>query len=244
MMHRCTNCPGTNALCKFLEEELSDIDLDFQFHNSQWQTTDRASLVTVTSTCEEYKETLISTINAITKHSFLAKCQANFLRAKKESLKANEVIVLGDFVKTYQFLVQDEIQGYHWSKECCTLHPLIVYFIDGDGIIQHNSLYFISDDNNHNTNFVYKIQTILVDYLKENLPILDKIFYFSGSCAEQYKNQKNFINLCHHQQDFNMDAEWIFFATSLGKSPCDGVGRFVKCYVAECILQRPLHTKF
>ena len=35
MMHRCTNCPGTNALRKFLEEELSDIDPDFQFHYSQ-----------------------------------------------------------------------------------------------------------------------------------------------------------------------------------------------------------------
>ena len=70
MMHRCTNCPGTNALCKILEEELSDIDPDFQFHYSQLQTTDRASLVTITSTCEEYKDTLISAINATTKHSF------------------------------------------------------------------------------------------------------------------------------------------------------------------------------
>ena len=40
MIHRCTNCPATNALHKFLEEELSDIDPDFQFHCSQWQTTD------------------------------------------------------------------------------------------------------------------------------------------------------------------------------------------------------------
>ena len=138
MLHRCTNCPGTNALSKFLEEELSDIDPDFQSHYSQWQTIDRASLVTATSTCEEYKETLISVINAITKLSFLARCQANFLRAKKESLKANGVIVLGDFTENYQFLVQDEIQSYHWSKEYCTLHPLVVYFIDGDGNIQHN----------------------------------------------------------------------------------------------------------
>ena len=44
----CSNCPGTNAFRKFLEDELSDIDRDFQFHYSQWQTTDRASLVTVT----------------------------------------------------------------------------------------------------------------------------------------------------------------------------------------------------
>ena len=127
---------------------------------------DRASLVTVTSsTCKECKNTLISAINAITKHSFLAKCQANFLRAKKESLKVTKVIVLGDFDENYQFLGQDEIQSYHWGKEYCILHPLVVYFIDGDGNIHHNSLYFISDDSNHDTNFVYKIQTTRVDHL-------------------------------------------------------------------------------
>ena len=155
----------------------------------------------------------------------------------------NEVIVLGDFAENYQFPVQDEIQSYHWSKEYCTLHLLVVYFIDSDGNIKHNSLSFISDDNNHDTNFVYKIQTIPVDCLKENLPIVDKIFYFSDACAEQYKNHKNFVNLCHHQQDFNMDAEWIFFATSHGKSPCDGVGGFVKHYVVKRSLQRPLHDQ-
>ena len=70
MMHHCTNSPGTNTLCKFPEEDLSDPD--FQFHYSQWKTTDRASLVTVTSTCEEYDDTFISAINAIIKHSFLS----------------------------------------------------------------------------------------------------------------------------------------------------------------------------
>ena len=51
------------------------------------------------------------------------------------------------------------------------------------------------------------------------------------------------INFCYHQQDFNMDAEWTFFATSHDKSPCDGAGRFVKQYVAKLSLQGPLHDK-
>ena len=40
MMHRCTNCPGTNTLRKFLKEELSGIDPDLQFctHNGKLQT--------------------------------------------------------------------------------------------------------------------------------------------------------------------------------------------------------------
>ena len=57
IMHRCTNFPETNALSKFLEEEVSDIDPDFQFHYSQWQTT---VLLTVTSTCEKYRHFDIS----------------------------------------------------------------------------------------------------------------------------------------------------------------------------------------
>ena len=69
-----------------------------------------------------------------------------------------------------------------------------------------------------------------------------KIFYFSDGWAEQYKNRKNFINLCH-QQDFNMNTEWIFFATSHAKSPCDGVRGFVKHYVPKRSLQRPLHDQ-
>ena len=212
---------------------------NFTTHNGKLHK-ERASLVTVTSTYKEYVDTLISTINAITKHLFLTKCQANFLRVKKEFLKANEVIVLGSFTENYQFLVQDEIQNYHLSKEYCTLHPLVVYFVDSDENIQHHSLCFISDGNNHSIHFVYKIQTMLVDYLKENLPLMDTIFYFSEGCADQ-KNRKNFINLCH--QGYNMGAAWIFFATRHGKSSCDGVGGFVKRYVVTRSLQRPLQDQ-
>ena len=50
------------------------------------------------------------------------------------------------------------------------------------------------------------------------------------------------ISLCH-QQDFNMDAKWIFSATSHGNSPCGGVGGFVKRYVAKSSSQRPLHDQ-
>ena len=40
-----------------------------------------------------------------------------------------------------------------------------------------------------------------------------------------------------------MDAEWIFFATSHGKSTCDGIGGFVKRYVTKRSFQRSLHNQ-
>ena len=79
----------------------------------------------------------------------------------------------------------------------------------------------------HYTHLLYILLTMryfIVDVVYFiDLQIVDKIFYFSDSWAEKYKNCKNFINLCHHQQDFNIDVEWIFFATSHGKSPCNHV---------------------
>ena len=77
---------------------------------------------------------------------------------------------IGDFVKDSQFLILGEIQSFHWSKEQCKLHPLVLYYLETHGSFQHDSLCFIFDDNNHNTSLLYQVQTVLVDYLKANRP--------------------------------------------------------------------------
>ena len=152
-------------------------------------------------------------------------------------------MVLGDFAENYQFIIQDEIQSFHWSKEYCTLHPIVFYYKDQDWVLKHESICFISDDNTHDTCFVHKIQSLLIDYIKQHLPHIDKIYYVSDGCGGQYKNYKNFLNLCFHKEDYGIDAEWIFFATSHGKSPCDGIGGAVKRHAAKRSLQRPLNNQ-
>ena len=73
MMHRCESYPGSAALKKFLDDELSHLDMDSEFHYCQWQTTDRVALVTLTMTFEEYKELLIDNINNLPRHSYWRK---------------------------------------------------------------------------------------------------------------------------------------------------------------------------
>lgn len=68
---------------------------------------------------------------------------------------------------------------------------------------------------------------------------LKKIVYISDGAALQYKNRKNFINLCNHESDFGIQAEWHFSATSHGKGSCDGIGGTVKRLAARASLQRP-----
>ncbi|KAG1665375.1 Ubiquitin-conjugating enzyme E2 D3 [Nymphon striatum] len=59
----------------------------------------------------------------------------------------------------------------------------------------------------------------------------------SDSSAAQYKNHKNLANLMRHYEDFGLSSEWHFFATSHGKSPCDGMGGTVKRSAARASLQ-------
>ena len=77
MMHRCESCPGSVGLQKFLDDELSHLDMDSELHYCQWQTTDPAALNTMTALYEEYKELLIDCIDKLTRHSYLAKAQAS-----------------------------------------------------------------------------------------------------------------------------------------------------------------------
>ena len=151
------SCQERAALKQFLDEQLSDVDSESEFHYNQWDTTDQASLTTVTTTCEEYKDVLIDSIDKLTKYSYLAKCQAQYLNDKKQSLRSEEALVLRDFAENYQFLIQDKIQSYHCSKEYCMLHSVVVYFKDDIGSLQHISICFITDDNLHNTCFGYEV---------------------------------------------------------------------------------------
>ena len=197
---------------------------------------------------DEFITTFISFTPKVVLHDFIAKQQANFLQEAKRNLKMGEFLVVGDFAENYSFVVQDAAQSFHWNNLQATLHPFVCYYRDesdhvndDDGVmrLKHRSLVIISESNNHDTVAVHLFQKVLMRFLTDEIRTPTKIIYFSDGCAAQYKNRKNFSNICHHDQDFGMPAEWHFFATSHGKGPCDGVGGTVKRLAAKASLQRP-----
>ena len=68
-------------------------------------------------------------------------------------------------------------------------------------------------------------------YLKSKCPSVVKAHYSTDGCGGQYKNKYNFINLCCHKKDFNIQA---------GKSAYDGIGGTVKRLTRKASLQRPV----
>ena len=91
----------------------------------------------------------------------------------------------------YKFVVQDEVQSFHWNNLQCTLPPVVVYY-RADGKLLHMSYCIISDDMTHDIAMVYKIQKCIIAAIKSKLPYIVKVEYYSDGSAGQYKNCKNF----------------------------------------------------
>ena len=154
----------------------------------------------------------------------------------KEELKENELIILLDFAENYTFIVQDDVQAYHWNNSQVTLHPIIVYNKES-GILCSKSCCLISDCLNNNTNVGHKFLSVVLNDIRAKHPNVTKCIYFSDGASSQYKNSRNFINLCHHNSDHGLEAEWNFFAPSHGKNPFDGIGDTVKRPTVSVSLQ-------
>ena len=101
------------------------------------------------------------------------------------------------------------------------------------------SFTIISENKDHDTVAVHLFQRKLVKFVTDHFGMKPKkIIYVSDGCASQCMNCYNFKNLCHHEEDFGVLAEWHFFATVHGKSGADGIGGTVKRTAAKASLQR------
>ena len=225
MLHCCDKCPGNEMLKAYLEEQFKDFESDETITFKQWIKVDRETLESLQLPVDDFIDDLISKVSILFKHRFIAKNQNNYLRLLKNELKSNELIILMDFSEKYSFFVQDAVQGFYWENSRTTLHPFVVYYKLND-ILKNKCYCVISNCMHHDTSvrvFLSKLLTELKTFLSFEL-----IHYFSDGSAAQYKNFKNFMNLCHHYTDYGIKAEWNFFATSHGKSPCKGIGGTVK----------------
>lgn len=232
---KCDNCPKEEKLVHLLNNAFDRKGVD-EIEFKEWVSTDRSTLQTQKLVVEEFIQLFYEKLKVLLQHDFIAKRQMAFLQELKEKLGQGEMLVIGDFSENYSFIVQDAAQSFHWNNCQATIHPYVIYYRQ-DNKLMHKSFVAISECNQHDVIAVNLFQTRLIEFLKLSHQIT-KIFYFSDGCAGQYKNRKNFLNLSYHQEDFKVDAEWHFFATSHGKGPCDGIGGSVKRLASRASLQR------
>ncbi len=180
----------------------------------QWVHSERTVLLETVDGSDNLIENLARKLDEMTEHHFVSKSQQRYLADLKAGLRKGHCVVLADFSENYSVVIQDEVQGYHWTKDQITVHPFVAYFVNESDNQQAKSFVCFSENLQHNTVAVFSFQKRVMESLKTIVPNLEKIYYFSDGAASQYKNRKNFSNLCQHDEDFGVAAEWHFFGTS------------------------------
>ncbi|KAK2722989.1 hypothetical protein QYM36_003252, partial [Artemia franciscana] len=237
MLRHCDNCLSDDALIEHLTAKLSeDYDLEEEIILSQWVNTDRTEMVKQSISVESCISLLSKSVENLIPHSYITKSQSKTFKKLKEDPPLNTAIVVMDFSENYSYTIQNEILSYHWNRGGCTIHPVGLYLKKNDGVFISNHC-FISDNLQHDTSFVNYVQKEISEWLKENHPKINQVHYFTDGCTGQYKNRNSFKNLTNHHEDFGMKAEHSFFATSHGKSICDGLGGIVKRILRKPSLQ-------
>ncbi|KAE8740460.1 hypothetical protein FOCC_FOCC014027 [Frankliniella occidentalis] len=220
------------------EEEINAVMNDVVEYQ-QWVSTDRAELLTTSATILEVVDKTAKDLEKVIVHDFIAWKQSQYLLNEKENMPVSKAVILMDFSMNYSTTIQDVVQAQHWKKEQASVHPAVVYYKDESNALCLQSLCYISDDLDHDVAFVLVTQRYVTNYIKEKFPWIKEVEYMTDGCAKQYKNKQVFLNLSRHKEMFGLNASFSFFATSHGKSPCDGIGGTVKREATIASLQRP-----
>lgn len=177
-------------------------------------------------------------------HEFKRAKQFEFIKKTKASLVHGKTVMCQlDFAENYSCITQNATQAAYFHQKHVTIHPMVVFYKDENGLIKNWNHIVISDVMAHDTKAVYSFQKKLIRNLKERFPELEEIIYISDGCAAQYKNKNNFKNICLHEKDFGIKAQWHFFPTSHGKGCCDGIGGMIKRNARDACLRQKCHIK-
>ena len=181
----CACCPGIESLNGVLERCYEEIGID-EIQVSQWIATDSSNLETFVKPVEDYLNVFAEKLETLKPHDFIAKQQASYLNSMKENLLPGEFLVIGDFSENYSFVVQDEAQSFHWNNSMTTIHPFAFYYRNA-GDIKHGNFVLVSDCNTLDTVAVYLFQKHLINHLKANFQLAQKVIYFSHGCGGNTK---------------------------------------------------------
>ena len=146
----------TTPQCKLLSINTIDT-VEFK----QWTSTDHATLETRVLQVDEFIDCYISMLKKLVVHDFTAKMQSSFMQ-QKESLKEGEFLVIADFSENFSFVVQDEVQSFHWNNSSATVRPFVCYYWEKD--LKSLCYIIISESTQHDTITVHLFQGKLVEF--------------------------------------------------------------------------------
>ena len=110
------------------------------FDNPNRQT---ATLITQQEYVENYINLISKKLQPLASHSNINKCQSCFLGNWIENHHWDNYFP-SRLCREYQFVVQDEVQGFYWTRLQCSIHLVVIYHKD-NGELRNMSFCIMSD---------------------------------------------------------------------------------------------------
>lgn len=159
-------------------------------------------------------------------HSYNILHQYKEYRRCTKNLDERTIALHIDFSENYSCKLSTEIQAMHFgaSRQQITLHTGIVYTAKGDKCFAS-----ISPNNEHGPDAIWAHLLPVLKLIRESLPGVDGIHFYSDGPTVQYRQKKNFYYFAKITKELGFPfSTWNFFEANHGKGAADGVGGAIK----------------
>lgn len=193
----------------------------------------------ITCTMEELVRKAQEALPQFCKHVYNVNHQFKAMKQLKESLCANEVVILMDFSENFICKYSQEVQSVHFgaSKVQVTLHTGVVYHVGTEGENEKCiSFCSISSSLRHDACAIWAHLQPVLKMIKEKLPQTDTIHFQSDGPTTQYRNKTNFFLMTYFCKKIGIkECTWNFTEAGHGKGPADGIGGVTKRYADQVV---------
>ena len=141
---------------------------------SLWTTTNnRVELLHFHGSFRSLVDQLDSRWSSFITHTYVTRQQREYIKTiRLTSLPTTFAVVQMDIAENFSFVVQKEVQAAHWNKKQASIYTVVVTVGD-----DHHNVVIISNRMVHDTASVYCAQELIVKFIKDVYPTVQKINY-------------------------------------------------------------------
>ena len=129
----------------------------------------------------------------------MARTQHQCYKTAKENIKADEVVVHVDFSENYDNKQQHATQSAYFGYQQFSIYTGAIYHKEGI------EMAIITPDKDHLHVATYHLNNFIINKLKEKIPSLRKVIFWSDSCASQFKSRYVFLDLTKLHRDIDIE---------------------------------------
>ncbi|CAF4866414.1 unnamed protein product, partial [Rotaria magnacalcarata] len=176
---------------------------------------------------------LSSLIQQYLSHVFIKRAQSSLFEELKESTDDKKVLLQVDYAENFAMDQQDAIQSTYWNTRMLSIFTAHAWCG-----ANNYSFALVSDNVTHDKYCVAACLNNIITKLKQYLPDLEEIVFFSDGAASQFKQRYLLQNMTRMMVEHTLKLSWNFFAISHGKGVVDAIGGMVKQMVWKEIMTK------